>query len=106
MKDFEAAKEFFKDTVDPSLYFDSISAEIARNKLQEAIGNPAIPLMFIIGDPGVGKSHIMRVMHHATALKTPTVLIEHPFLTLAICLKNSMPQGEFLLMNEKAMGNF
>lgn len=79
MKDFEAAKEFFKDTVDPSLYFDSISAEIARNKLQEAIGNPAIPLMFIIGDPGVGKSHIMRVMHHATALKTPTVLIEHPF---------------------------
>lgn len=79
MKDFEAAKEFFKDTVDPSLYFDSISAEIARNKLQEAIGNPAIPLMFIIGDPGVGKSHIMRVMHHATALKTTTVLIEHPF---------------------------
>lgn len=81
MKDFEAAKEFFKDTVDPSLYFDSISAEIARNKLQETIGNPAIPLMFIMGDPGVGKSHMMRIMHHATALKTPTVLIEHPFFS-------------------------
>lgn len=79
MKDFEAAKEFFKDTVDPSFYFDSISAEIARNNLKEAIGDPSIPLIFIIGDPGVGKSHIMRVMHYSSVVAANSVLIEHPF---------------------------
>ena len=79
MKDFEAAKEFFKDTVDPSFYFDSISAEIARNNLKEAIGDPSIPLIFIIGDPGVGKSHIMRVMHYSSAVAANSVLIDHPF---------------------------
>jgi len=79
MKDFEAAKEFFKDTVDPSFYFDSISAEIARNKLKDAIGDPSIPLIFIVGDPGVGKSHIMRVMHYSASVNATSVLIEHPF---------------------------
>jgi len=79
MKDFEAAKEFFKDSVDPSFYFDSMSAEIARNKLSVAIGDPLIPLIFIMGDPGVGKSHIMRVMHYSAMMNGSSVLIEHPF---------------------------
>ncbi len=79
MRDFEAAKELFKDCIDPSFYFDSISAEIARTKLMESIGDIAIPLIFIVGDPGVGKSHIMRVMHHSTALRSISVFIEHPF---------------------------
>lgn len=79
MKDFEAAQEFFKDTLDPSLYFDSISAEIARTTLLQSIGNPEIPLICMLGDPGVGKSHMLHVMHHATALRTTTVFIEHPF---------------------------
>jgi len=79
MRDFEAAKELFKDCIDPSFYFDSISAEIARTKLMESIGDIAIPLIFIVGDPGVGKSHIMRVMHHSTALRSISVFIELSF---------------------------
>jgi len=78
-KDFEAAKELFKDSIDPSFYFDSISAEIARTKLIETIGDINTPLIFIVGDPGVGKSHMIRVMHHATALRSISILIEHPF---------------------------
>ena len=106
MKDFEAAKEFFKDTVDPSLYFDSISAEIARNKLQDAIGNPAIPLIFIIGDPGVGKSHIMKVMHHATSLKWPAVLIEHPFFDPRDLFKELYAARRIPFDNRKTQGEF
>lgn len=79
MKDFEAAKEFFKDTVDPSFYFDSMSSEIARNNLKEAIGDSSNTLIFILGDPGVGKSHMMRVMHGETLMHTATLLIEYPF---------------------------
>ncbi len=79
MREFEAAKELFKDAIDPSFYFDSISAEIARKKLQEGIGDESVPLIFIVGDPGVGKSHMMRFMHHATAVRSLTVFIDHPF---------------------------
>jgi type II secretory pathway predicted ATPase ExeA len=79
MKKYEAAKELFKDAIDPSFYFDSISAEIARKNLQEAIGDETLPLIFIVGDPGVGKSHMMRLMHHATAVRSLTVFIDHPF---------------------------
>lgn len=81
MKDFEAAKELFKDSIDPSFYFDSISAEIARTKLIETIGDMNTPLIFIAGDPGVGKSHMIRVMHQTTALRAVSIFIEHPFFT-------------------------
>lgn len=106
MKNFEAAQELFKDTVDPSLYFDSISAEIARNKLQESVGNPAIPLIFIMGDPGVGKSHIMRVVHHATALKNSTVLIAHPFFDPRDLLKELYAARGMAFDKSKSQGEF
>jgi len=79
MKDFEAAKEFFKDTVDPSFYFDSISSEIARTNLKNAIGDATVPLIFILGESGVGKSHMMRVMYQETSVDSSILLIEYPF---------------------------
>lgn len=79
MKDFEAAQEFFKDTLNPSFYFESISAQIARDTLIESVGNRDIPLIFILGDPGVGKSYMLHLMHHATSLRMFSVLVEHPF---------------------------
>jgi len=87
MKNFEAAKELFKDSVDPFFYFDSINAEIARTKLQEAIGDISLPLIFIVGEPGVGKSQMLHVMHQATALRATTVLIDHPFFNANDILK-------------------
>lgn len=104
MKDFEAAKEFFKDTVDPSFYFDSISAEIARNKLSVAIGDPLIPLIFIIGDPGVGKSHIMRVMHYSSMAHGSSVLIEHPFFDPNDLLKELYHLRGMVFDKQKSQG--
>ena len=83
MKDFEAAKSLIKDSVDPSFYFDSISSEIARKKLYEAITQRTTSLIFVIGEPGVGKSHILRLMHamsrefHISLLNPPKF---HAFL--------------------------
>lgn len=106
MKDFEAAKEFFKDTVDPSFYFDSISSEIARNNLKDAIGDSSIPLIFILGDPGVGKSHMMRVMHHSAVLGSSTILIEHPFFDSHDLVKTLYEARGIPFDKSKSLGEF
>lgn len=79
MKNFEAARECFKDSIDISFYFDSLSAEIARKKVLEALGDDAVPLIFVLGDPGVGKSHMMRVAYSQSKLTHPCIFLERPF---------------------------
>lgn len=79
MRDFEAAKELFKDTVNTHLYFDSMSAEIAKNKILEAIKDAVAPLIFVIGDPGVGKSYILKYINASIKKEQLTILIDHPF---------------------------
>lgn len=82
MKDFEVAKALFKDSIDPSFYFDSISSEIARKKLHEAITQHSTSLIFVIGEPGVGKSHILRLMHSISRERDISLLLEQPFFDL------------------------
>lgn len=87
MRDFDAAKELFKDTINTEYYFDSISAEIARNKIEEAIYERNAPLIFVIGDPGVGKSYILRVINALISQSQLTVFIDHPFFDKRDLLK-------------------
>ncbi len=63
MRDFEAAGILFRDDINPKYYFDSSSAEIAKNKIKEAIDERNAPLIFLIGDPGVGKSYILKLLN-------------------------------------------
>lgn len=87
MRDFDLAKELFKDTINPLYYFDSISAEIAKNKIEDAISERNAPLIFVIGDPGVGKSYILRVINHKISQNQLTVFIDHPFFDKRDLLK-------------------
>jgi len=110
MKDFEAAKDIFKDYVDPSFYFDSISSEIARLKLQEVLLEKSISLIFLIGEPGVGKTHIMRLMHAMNSQSYPSLLLEQPFFdvldfykTLYHLKKREFQQGKTLLMYQEEL---
>lgn len=82
MKDFEAARSLFKDSIDPSFYFDSISSEIARQKLHEAMTQRMTSLIFVLGEPGVGKSHMMRLMHGMSRHFCISLLLEQPFFDL------------------------
>lgn len=43
MKDFEIAKTLFKDSIDTSFYFDSVSAEVARKKLTDILNAKKTP---------------------------------------------------------------
>ena len=78
MKDFDMAKELFKDTINQKLYFDSMSAQIAKDKIEEAIGEQTMALIFITGEPGVGKSFILNRMYNLIALTQSTTLLTHP----------------------------
>ena len=63
MRDFSAAKALFRDVIDAKYYFDSVSAEIARYKVENSIETKEAPLIFLIGDPGVGKSYILKLIN-------------------------------------------
>ena len=81
MKNFKAAQALFKDSIDISTYFDSISAELVRKQLLESIGNEMIPLICLLGEPGVGKSHLLHMAYNVIAQPTVKVWINHPFFT-------------------------
>lgn len=87
MRDFDAAQELFKDNIDLTFYFDSINAEVSRNKIEESILERNAPLIFLIGDPGVGKSYILRFLNDKISKTQLTVFIDHPFFDKRDLLK-------------------
>jgi type II secretory pathway predicted ATPase ExeA len=87
MRDYKSAKELFVDKVNPLLYFDSMSAEIARQKIEDAIEERNAPLIFLIGDPGVGKSYILKYIHEKRKENEISILIDHPFFDKRDLLK-------------------
>ncbi len=87
MRDFEGAKELFKDTIDTKYYFDSVSAEVGKNKILEAIKEKNAPLIFVIADPGEGKSYILRLTNEQIKDKQLTIFIDHPFFDKRDILK-------------------
>jgi len=87
MRDFEAAGILFRDDINPRYYFDSSSAEIAKNRIKEAIDERNAPLIFLIGDPGVGKSYILKLLNSQIKEKQLTIFIDHPFFDKRDLLK-------------------
>ncbi len=87
MRDFEAAGVLFRDDINTRYYFDSSSAEIAKNRIQDAIQERNAPLIFLIGDPGVGKSYILKLLNEQIKQKQLTVFIDHPFFDKRDLLK-------------------
>ncbi|MCF6172578.1 MAG: ATP-binding protein [Campylobacteraceae bacterium] len=87
MRDFEKAKRLFADVIDARYYFDSASAEVSRYKLENAIKERHAPLIFLIGDPGVGKSYILRLISDELKKKGLSIFIDHPFFDKRDLLK-------------------
>ncbi|HIP30357.1 MAG TPA: ATP-binding protein [Sulfurospirillum arcachonense] len=87
MRDFESAGVLFRDDINPKHYFDSSSAEIAKNRIKEAIDERNAPLIFLIGDPGVGKSYILKLLNEKIKNGQLTVFIDHPFFDKRDLLK-------------------
>ena len=87
MRDFESAGVLFRDDIKPQYYFDSSSAEVVKNKIYNAIKERHAPLIFLIGDPGVGKSYILKLLNEKIKHEQLTVFIDHPFFDKRDLLK-------------------
>ena len=87
MRDFESAKVLFRDDINLNYYFDSISAEIVKSEIEDAIDERSAPLVFLIGDPGVGKSYMLKILNENIKQKQFTVFIDHPFFDKRDLLK-------------------
>ncbi len=87
IRDFENAAVLFRDDINTKFYFDSISAEIAKNEISEAIEDRNTSLIFLLGDPGVGKSYMMRLINEKIKHKQLTIFIDHPFFDKRDLLK-------------------
>ncbi len=87
MRDFEEAKRLFVDVIDAKFYFDSTSAEVSRYKIENAIKERYAPLIFLIGDPGVGKSYILRLISGELEKQKLSIFIDHPFFDKRDLLK-------------------
>ena len=87
MRDFEGAKELFRDVIDTRHYFDSLSAEVGKNKILKAIKEKNAPLIFVIADPGEGKSYILKLTNEQIKKEHLTIFIDHPFFDKRDILK-------------------
>lgn len=87
MREFEKAGVIFKDAINTNMYFDSSSSQVAKNRVAEAIDDDNTPLIFLIGDPGVGKSYILKLLNNEIKQKQLTIFLDHPFFDKRDLLK-------------------
>jgi len=81
MSSFEEASKVFENSFLKDDYFDSISAEYAKNSLIKIIQNREVPLTFLLGDPGVGKTYMLHLIKEELSINHKVVMASEPFST-------------------------
>jgi len=70
MSQFSMAKELFMDNFDLSGYLDSYTFEMAKKELLHTLNAHEVPMTFLLGNPGVGKSFLINfVRERADSIK-------------------------------------
>ena len=83
MRDFQRAKELFKDRLDINLYFDSQTSENAKKRVLTTIRRGDSNLIFLIGAPGSGKTYLIRLVNQELKDQIVSIVIDNPFFTEA-----------------------
>jgi replication-associated recombination protein RarA len=92
MSSLKKASEAFNNTFDLSEYFESVSASSLKSNLIRVIDEGKIPLVFLLGEPGVGKTYMLNIIKENYILKKRVLFSSEPFDTpesfLYFLLKN------------------
>lgn len=94
------AAEQFEERRESKDYFEIQSALRAIDKIHTLLGNDARQLIFLIGEPGSGKTFLLNLLYEQMADQRHVVLIETPFITPLTLLyqlirhKGIEPQGD------------
>ena len=81
MSSYSKASMIFDTSFDSDLYFESIAAEFTKNSLLKAIDSREIPLMFLVGEPGVGKTYMLNVLQNCFSSDKKVLFSSEPFST-------------------------
>jgi predicted AAA+ superfamily ATPase len=81
MSAFEKASKVFESSFLKDDYFESMSAEFAKNSLIHAIKNEQTPLLFLLGDPGVGKTYMLHLLKEDFTHTHRILMASEPFAT-------------------------
>jgi type II secretory pathway predicted ATPase ExeA len=80
MSSFAKASKIFDTSFDTKEYFESMSAEFAKTSLIKSIEEKETPLLFLLGEPGVGKTYMLHLLQKSFPSKSFITSTE-PFLT-------------------------
>ena len=81
MNQFDKAQQIFNDIINTQEYFDSFSAERVRKKLFEALNSKDIFLIFLTGNPGVGKTFMLSYVKEKIKNRKNIIFFKDPFFT-------------------------
>ncbi len=82
MGDFQKASKVFEDRVDRNDYYDAASSELSKTTLLTLIDKEERKPIFLLGDPGVGKTKMLHTLKEALRErgdKRVIVHLEEPF---------------------------
>jgi len=105
MSSLKKASDIFNNAFDLSEYFESVSASGVKSNLLDAIDKNDIPLIFLLGEPGVGKTYMLNIVKESYILKKRVLFSSEPFSTpesfLHFLLKNYAPSKDLSLSELK-----
>lgn len=79
MNQFSEAKTLFNDDFDLSGYFDSLTFEYAKKQLIDTMRSHDIPLVFLLGNPGTGKSFLLNYISQKVTSVKVAKYFTHPY---------------------------
>ncbi len=79
MNHFAEAKKLFYDDFDLSGYFDSLTFEYAKKQLIDAMKTHEVPLVFLLGNPGTGKSFLLNYIDKKVTSVKVAKYFTHPY---------------------------
>jgi len=86
------ASDLFNNAFDLSEYFESVTASAIKSNLIRTIDEDKTPLIFLLGEPGVGKTYMLNIIKENYILKKRVLFSNEPFSTpeslLYFLLKN------------------
>jgi len=77
MGDFQKASRLFEDRVDRNDYYDAASSELSKTTLLALIDETERKPIFLLGDPGVGKTKMLYTLKEALREKGDARTIVH-----------------------------
>ena len=108
MRDFAKSAELFEDRIDTGEWFDASSAERALQTLINLAGERERKPLFLLGEPGSGKSRMLHALKERLEPGRLVVHLEEPFFDPDTFLKTLLqaagepPAGDTAQMKRRA----